>query len=491
MTGSVGMGELQALAPLLVVTGWAALLLLVSALAGGRSLRLGPLALCGLLLALVAVVWDWRLVGAGGQVLFGGLAVSDRFALFLDALLLLAGSLTVLISDAYLDEHGFADDAYFSLLLLAVSGMMLLVHATSFVMLLLGLETMSLAIYALVAFWVGKATSAEAALKYFVMGAVASAFLVFGVALIYGVTGATGYRALAEAATQAAGQPLLLLGMVFVLGALAFKVAIVPLHMWVPDAYEGAPTPVTGLMASAVKAAGFGALLRLLATSFAADGLVYGSTGWLNPCWTLAALTMSLGNLAALRQPSIKRMLAYSSVAHAGYVLLGVIAAGLHPGQLAPVLFYLLAYAAATLGALGVVAWIGRREAERLTFEDWAGLARHHPVVALAMTVFLLSLAGVPPTGGFFAKFYLFRAALRDPQLVTLVVIAVLNSVVSVYYYLRPVVAMYFQDGVAQPQPLARPGVYAMLGLALALVLLLGLLPGVPLEWALHAQLAR
>lgn len=491
MTGGVGMGELQALAPLLVVTGWAALLLLVSALAGGRSLRLGPLALCGLLLALAAVVWDWRLVGAGGQVLFGGLAVSDRFALFLDALLLLAGSLTVLISGAYLDEHGFADDAYFSLLLLAISGMMLLVHATSFVMLLIGLETMSLAIYALVAFWVGKATSAEAALKYFVMGAVASAFLVFGVALIYGVTGATGYRALAEAAAQAAGQPLLLLGMVFVLGALAFKVAIVPLHMWVPDAYEGAPTPVTGLMASAVKAAGFGALLRLLATSFAADGLVYGSTGWLNPCWTLAALTMSLGNLAALRQPSIKRMLAYSSVAHAGYVLLGVIAAGLHPGQLAPVLFYLLSYAAATLGALGVVAWIGRREAERLTFEDWAGLARHHPVVALAMTVFMLSLAGVPPTGGFFAKFYLFRAALRDPQLVTLVVIAVLNSVVSVYYYLRPVVAMYFQDGVAQPQPLARPGVYAMLGLALALVLLLGLLPGVPLDWALHAQLAR
>ncbi|MBK6848390.1 MAG: NADH-quinone oxidoreductase subunit N [Proteobacteria bacterium] len=491
MTGGVGMGELQALAPLLVVTGWAALLLLVSALAGGRSLRLGPLALCGLLLALAAVVWDWRLVGAGGQVLFGGLAVSDRFALFLDALLLLAGSLTVLISGAYLDEHGFADDAYFSLLLLAISGMMLLVHATSLVMLLIGLETMSLAIYALVAFWVGKATSAEAALKYFVMGAVASAFLVFGVALIYGVTGATGYRALAEAAAQAAGQPLLLLGMVFVLGALAFKVAIVPLHMWVPDAYEGAPTPVTGLMASAVKAAGFGALLRLLATSFAADGLVYGSTGWLNPCWTLAALTMSLGNLAALRQPSIKRMLAYSSVAHAGYVLLGVIAAGLHPGQLAPVLFYLLSYAAATLGALGVVAWIGRREAERLTFEDWAGLARHHPVVALAMTVFMLSLAGVPPTGGFFAKFYLFRAALRDPQLVTLVVIAVLNSVVSVYYYLRPVVAMYFQDGVAQPQPLARPGVYAMLGLALALVLLLGLLPGVPLDWALHAQLAR
>lgn len=491
MTGGVVMAELQALAPLLVVIAWGALLLLVSALAAGRSLRLGPLALCGLLLALVAVAWDWRFVGEGGRVLFGGLAVSDRFALFLDAVVLLAGALTVMVSGAYLEEHELADDAYFSLVLLAIGGMMLLVHASSFVMLLLGLETMSLAVYALVAFWVGKATSAEAGLKYFVMGAVASAFLVFGVALLYGVTGATSYRGLAEAAPQAAGQPLLLLGLVFVLGALAFKVAIVPLHMWVPDAYEGAPTPVTGLMASAVKVAGFGALLRLLATAFAADELALGPAGWLSPCWTLAALTMSLGNLAALRQPSLKRMLAYSSVAHAGYLLLGVITVGLRPGELAPVLFYLLAYTATTLGALGVVAWIGRRHAERLTFEDWAGLARHHPGVALVMTVFLLSLAGVPPTGGFFAKFYLFRAALRDPQLVTLVVIAVLNSVVSVYYYLRPVVAMYFQEGAAQPQPLARPSVYAMLGIAAALVLLLGLLPGLPLEWALQAQLAR
>lgn len=491
MTASVSLGELQALGPLLVVLGWAALLLLVSALAGGRSLRLGPLALCGLLLALAAVVWDWRFVGEGGRVLFGGLAVSDRFALFLDGVVLLGGLLTVLVSSAYLDEHDFADDAYFSLLLLAIGGMMLLVHASSFAMLVIGLETMSLAIYALVAFWVGKATSAEAGLKYFVMGAVASAFLVFGLALIYGATGATDYRTLAEAVPAAAGRPLFVLGMVFVLGALAFKVAIVPLHMWVPDAYEGAPTPVTGLMAAAVKAAGFGALLRLLATSLASEGVIYGASGWLNACWTLAALTMTFGNLAALRQPSLKRMLAYSSVAHAGYVLLGVITVGLHPGQLAPVLFYLLSYAATTLGALGVVAWIGRRDAERLTFEDWAGLARHHPLVALTMTVFLLSLAGVPPTGGFFAKFYLFRAALRDPQLVTLVLIAVLNSIVSVYYYLRPIVAMYFQDGVAQPQPLARPAVYAMLGLALVLVLLLGVLPGVPLEWALRAQLAR
>ncbi len=255
--------------------------------------------------------------------------------------------------------------------------------------------------------------------------------------------------------------------------------------MWAPDAYEGAPTPVTGFMAAGVKAAAFGAILRLLSTAFASPLLVFDFTGWASVLSVLAALTMTLGNLAAIRQENIKRMLAYSSIAHAGYLLIGVVAMGLGVADAKPaVLFYLVAYTFTTLGAFGVVAWIGNRSDERLYVDDWAGVGASRPAVALAMTIFLLSLGGVPPTGGFFAKFYLFRAAMETPQLYWLVVIGVLNSVVSVFYYLRVVVAMYFRDAARPFSPTDGASMRAGLLLTALVVVLLGIFPGTFVEWA-------
>jgi NADH-quinone oxidoreductase subunit N len=260
--------------------------------------------------------------------------------------------------------------------------------------------------------------------------------------------------------------------------AFGFKVAAVPFHMWAPDAYEGAPTPVTAFMATTVKAAGFATLIRLVSTAFSRTDLAYGASGWASVCSVLAVLTMTIGNLGALRQDNVKRMLAYSSIAHAGYLLVGVVAIAV-VGQEAkgPLVYYLVAYTFTTIGAFGVVAWIGSRNDERLAVDDWAGLAGKHPGVALAMTIFMLSLGGIPPTAGFFGKFYVFRAALAKPSLVWLVVIAVLNSVVSVYYYLRVVTAMYFREAGREAKPLRSASITAALLVAAVGVLLIGILP--------------
>jgi NADH-quinone oxidoreductase subunit N len=269
------------------------------------------------------------------------------------------------------------------------------------------------------------------------------------------------------------------MGEYFILVAMAFKVAAVPFHMWAPDTYEGAPTPITGFMAAGVKAAAFGGILRLLESAFGSPLLVFDFTGWASILSVLAALTMTLGNLAAIRQENIKRLLAYSSISHAGFILIGVIAVGLGAeGARASVLFYLVAYTFTTLGVFGVVAWIGNRQDERLFVDDWAGLGAARPAVALAMTIFLLSLGGVPPTGGFFAKFYLFRAAMDNPQLHWLVVLGVLNSVVSIYYYLRIVVAMYFRDALRPLAPTDSAATRAALLITAVAVVFLGLFPG-------------
>jgi NADH-quinone oxidoreductase subunit N len=318
------------------------------------------------------------------------------------------------------------------------------------------------------------------------MGAFATGFLVYGMAMVYGTTGgALGYAEIAAKVSSASKTPLFYLGEYFILIALAFKVAAVPFHMWAPDTYEGAPTPVTGFMAAGVKAAAFGGIVRLMGEAFGSPLLVFDNTGWASILSVLAAVTMTLGNLAALRQENVKRMLAYSSVAHAGYILIGVVAAGLGVASAKPaVLFYLIGYTFTTLGAFGVVAWIGNRRDERLLIDDWAGVGAARPGVALAMTLFLLSLGGVPPTGGFFGKFYLFKAAMESPQLTWLVVVGVLNSVVSVYYYLRIVVAMYFKDASRPLQPTDSASMRAGLLITAIAVVLLGVFPGTFVEWA-------
>jgi NADH-quinone oxidoreductase subunit N len=351
---------------------------------------------------------------------------------------------------------------------------------------------MSLAAYVLTGCWRRSLRSIEGAIKYFLMGAFATGFLVYGMALVYGTTGGElSFPGIAAKVPEAAKSPVFFIGEYFILIALAFKVAAVPFHMWAPDAYEGAPTPVTGFMAAGVKAAAFGGIVRLLDTAFSNPLLVFDFTGWASILSVLAALTMTLGNLAAIRQENIKRLLAYSSISHAGYILIGVIAVGLGAeGAKSAVLFYLVAYTFTTLGVFGVVAWIGNRQDERLFIDDWAGLGAARPAVALAMTLFLLSLGGVPPTGGFFAKFYLFRSAMENPQLYWLVVVGVLNSVISIYYYLRIVVAMYFRDALRPLAPTDSVSTRVALLLTAVAVVFLGLFPGSFMEGAGHAASA-
>jgi NADH-quinone oxidoreductase subunit N len=478
--------QLLAYAPMLLLIVLGCVILIAETFVQGKSRSgLAWLALAGCVGSLALIAGQWS-DAAQPATHFNGMLVVDRMALFLDATFAMAALLTLLFAPPYLREQGFEFGEFYSIVLFGAAGMMMVAHATSFVSLLIGIETMSLAAYVLTGCWRRSLRSAEGAMKYFLMGAFATGFLVYGMALVYGTTGGElSYAGIAAKVGTASKTPLFYLGEYFILIALAFKVAAVPFHMWAPDAYEGAPTPVTGFMAAGVKAAAFGGIVRLMSEAFGSPLLVFDNTGWASILSVLAAATMTLGNLAALRQENIKRLLAYSSIAHAGYLLLGVVAAGLGVASAKPaVLFYLLGYTFTTLGAFGVVAWIGNRQDERLLVDDWAGLGAARPAVALAMTIFLLSLGGVPPTGGFFGKFYLFKAAMESPQLTWLVVVGVLNSVVSVYYYLRIVVAMYFKDAVRPLAPTDAASMRIGLLITAVAVVLLGLFPGTFVDWA-------
>jgi NADH-quinone oxidoreductase subunit N len=474
------------MAALLILTGMGCLVLLAETFVKGHSRQgLMWLSVGGCVAALVAVVTQWGDAATPVNILQDMWTV-DRLSLFLDGTFIVAAAITLLLSTAYMREHDFESGEYYGLVLFTAAGMMMVVHATHLLMLLIGIETMSLAAYVLTGIWRRNARSSEGALKYFLMGAFATGFLVYGSALVYGTTGgAMTYAAIAAKVNQAAGQPLFLIGFYFILVAMIFKVAAVPFHMWAPDAYEGAPTPATGLMAAGVKAAAFGGLVRLLSGPFGGSTLAGDGNGWVQVLSWVSVLSMTLGNLAALRQENIKRMLAYSSIAHAGYLLLGLPAMGYGIANAqSAVLFYLAVYTFTTLGTFGVVAWVGRRGDERLFIDDWAGLGNQRPALALAMTIFLLSLGGVPPTGGFFGKFYLFRTAMEDPRLYWLVIAGVLNSVVSIYYYLRVVVAMYFRDPVRPHEPFPSASMRVALVVAVVAVVALGVFPGTMLGWA-------
>ncbi len=478
--------QLAAYPPMLILIGMGCVILLGETFIRGTS-RTG-LAWIGVgacVASLVAIIAEWP-DAATPTTHFNGMLTVDRMSLYLDAAFVLSAALTLLFAPPYLKEQRFEFGEFYALVLLGTAGMMMVVHSTSLVSLLIGIETMSLAAYVLTGSWRRSLRSAEGAMKYFLLGAFATSFLVYGIALIYGTTGGElTYAGIASKVGTASQSPLFYLGEYFVLVALVFKVAAVPFHMWAPDAYEGAPTPVTGFMAAGVKAAAFGAIVRILGTAFSSPLMVFDFTGWASALSVLAVLTMTVGNLAAIRQDNVKRMLAYSSIAHAGYLLIGVVAGGLGVASATPaVLFYLVAYTFMTLGSFGVVAWIGNRSDERLYIDDWAGLASSRPAVALAMTIFLLSLGGVPPMGGFFAKFYLFRAAMEAPQLYWLVVVGVLNSMVSIYYYLRIIVAMYFRDPVRPLVPTDGTSMRAGLLLTAVVVVLLGVFPGTFVDWA-------
>jgi NADH-quinone oxidoreductase subunit N len=428
----------------------------------------------------VAFLYVRSLAIAGFESQMGGTLVADEFALFFQGVILAIAALAVVMSGSYLRENEMERGEYYTLILFSSVGMMGLVSAIDLISLFVALEIMSVALYALAGMRRGDDQSQEAAIKYYITGAFASAFFLFGVALLYGLSGSTRLSVIAATiagSSQGEVPVLAVLGMGLILVGLGFKVGAAPFHMWVPDVYEGSPTPVTGFMAAAVKAAAFGAFLRIFGTA-----LPDLSFQWHSAVAILAILTMVIGNLGALTQKNVKRMLAYSSVAHAGYILVGLSAST----QLAAgaVLFYIVAYAAANIGSFGALAGLAKNGREPLTLSDIAGLGRRRPFVAACLTVFMVSLTGVPVSAGFVGKFQLFRAAVYADQ-TRLAIIAVILSVVSAYYYLHVVVAMYMREPDG-PDELNRVTLGSKVVLAVAAVatLALGMFPGGLLDLA-------
>ncbi len=419
-----------------------------------------------------AAVVAFMMAGSGGTT-FGGMFVSDGYSSFFKLIFIANLILTVLISTKYLETLRINFGEYYSLVLFATLGMMLMASAADIIVLYLGLELMALSTYVLAGFIRYDMRSNEAAMKYLLLGAFASAILLYGTSMIYGLTGTTNIRDIAAYITGhgLVGNPLLTVSMVMFAVAFSFKIAAVPFHMWAPDAYEGAPTPVTAFMSVGPKAAGFAVLGRVFLVAF---GSV--RADWSIVLIPIAILTMAVGNIVALSQTNIKRMLAYSSIAHAGYMLVGVIAGT--PGGLSGVLNYMLIYAFMNVGAFAVVILLrteGAVKGEEIS--DYEGLAKTHPAAAALMLVFMFSLTGIPPMAGFMGKFYLFLSAINAGY-TWLVVVAVLFSAISAYFYLRIVMLMYMKEPKETLQLNASPGLGLALAVTVAAVVLIGILPG-------------
>jgi NADH-quinone oxidoreductase subunit N len=437
-------------------------------------------------ISFIGIVATAVLTGAGwgGHIeSFGGSVVLDNFATFFKIIFLVGAGLAVLISDQYMDREGCNHGELYPLILFAVVGMMLMASGTDLMTIFLGLEVMSVSLYVLAGFNRANPKSNEAGLKYFLLGAFSTGFLLYGMALIYGATGTTRLYKIASIVGQMTvptANVMLVAGMLLMLTGFLFKVAAAPFHMWTPDVYEGAPTPITAFMSAGPKAAGFAAALRILLLA-----LPTLQVEWSQLLWIIAVLTMTVGNITALRQDNIKRMLAYSSIAHAGYCLVGF-AAGNGTGT-AGILFYMLSYAFMNIGAFAVVVLVAKKGEGNGNVMDFAGLGFKRPLLAVAMTVFLFSLAGIPPTAGFIGKFYLFSGAVQRGY-IWLAVIGVLNSAASVYYYLRVMVYMYFKDPTEEFNWVKVTGPIALaLIIAVAGTMIPGIVPSFILEFAQNA----
>ena len=442
----------------------------------GPSFDLGWLALGGILLAALANGWLYGVEEVGVT----SMVAVDGFRLFANWIFLIAAALAILISFTYVYRQRLQAGEFYGLILLSTAGMMFMAGARDLIIVFLGLEVMSIAVYALCAFNRRDRRSAEAGLKYFLLGAFSTGFFLYGIALTYGATGSTNIAEIAVAVEGGATQgPLLTFGIALLIIGFGFKVSAVPFHMWTPDVYEGAPSPVTAFMSAAVKTAAFVAFLRIFLTAFTG---VYEE--WYAILWWLAAVTMVVANLIALVQTNVKRMLAYSSVAHAGYLLVAVTAA--NETAAAGMLFYLLIYALMNIGAFAVVIAVSNQGEENQQIEDYAGLGHREPLLAVILTIFLLSLAGFPGTGGFMGKIYLLQGAV-DAELWTLSVILVLTTVVSYYYYLRVAWFAWMRD---PHQDTAGVHVFVPSTTRLALIagvvviLYTGVFPGATLELA-------
>ncbi|HXN86624.1 MAG TPA: NADH-quinone oxidoreductase subunit N [Candidatus Binataceae bacterium] len=419
----------------------------------------------------IAFVLTFAMSGQNTTAFSGSIAIDD-FAVFFQLAILFAAAVVVLMSLNYANETRLPGAEYYSLILFAALGMMLMASAGDLIIIFLGLETMSISIYVLAGLKRSDPRSNEAAIKYFLLGAFSTGFLLYGIALIYGATGTIKLEPIRVALSHGVGlsSPMLMLGVAMLLIGFGFKIAAVPFHMWTPDVYEGAPTPITAFMATGVKLAAFAGFMRVFSLH-----LIAVSADWSSVLWVVAALTMTIGNVVAVVQTNIKRMLAYSAIAHAGYLLVAMTAA--IPAAGAAMMYYLVGYVFANLGAFGVVTALERRGEANDLISDYRGLAAREPGLAAAMAIFLLSFTGVPPLVGFIGKFYVFTAALQA-GLVWLVVIAVLNAVIAAYYYIYVIVAMYMQEGGVPVSKMSlRPGLVATITIALIGTVLIGIYP--------------
>lgn len=481
-------GDLGWIAPFLILAIAGMLLVLAEAFFKGRDhTTLVGLSVAGSLAAAIASIVLYRQLGPGeihpifADSKSGAMLVGDRTGYVLTALFSVTTAFCALISPAHQREHGWQIGEYYGIMLLSAAGMAILAQAASLVTIFLGIETMSIGVYVMCALRRTSRRSNEAAMKYFIVGAFATGFLMYGMALLYGASGTLSLLNMQAALAKSGNPGLVIIGSFMLIVAFGFKVAAVPFHMWAPDAYEGAPTPVTAFMAAAVKSAAIAAMIRLFGLALGGDVIPFGTLGWASPLVVIAGITITIGNISAVRQDNIKRMLAYSSISHAGVLLVGISAMGLGSATASSsIVYYLIAYSVSTIGAFAVVAYVGSKGRERLMVDDWAGLASQHPGAALAMTICLLSFGGMPPTGGFFGKFYLFKSAMDvyDGQLLWVVIVGVVNSAISIYYYLRIVTAMYFRESTTPFEVTKSPGLLFTIAFIPLLVLELGIMPG-------------
>lgn len=471
--------EFWLLLPEIVLAIFGMALLISGTVGRGISSRMAAMgSLVGLGAATILVVWTQGQATMGAPIL-AGMFVLDSYALYWKILFLIATALTVFLSVKFIEEGGYRAGEYYSLLLLATTGMMLMVSGFNLLSIWISLELMALSSYILAGYFKYERRSNEASLKYFVLGALSSGILLYGISLLYGATNTLALPELSRSLSTAVlnGDLLSAVGWVLLAVGLFFKVSAAPFHVWTPDVYVGAPTPVTGYLAVASKAASFAILVRIFY-----QGLAPLVIDWQIVVAAVATLSMIWGNIAALTQTNVKRMLAYSSIAHAGYILIGVLAAS--ETGLWALMFYILAYSFFTLGAFGTVVLLERREYAGETLSDYAGLARRAPFLAACMLIFLLALTGLPPTGGFFGKVYLFAAAV-EAGWTWVALIGVLTSAISLYYYMAVVVQMYFKDAEETSLiPLRAPGLVAAIGFCAVVTVILGLLPGIFVDLA-------
>jgi len=453
------------LLPELVLTAGALLVLIVDVLLprGSRGVMWATLAV---LAATLAALLPFA---ATNVVIANGLLAVDQFALFFKVVFLVAAILTVLMSVGYLEVEGASPGEYYFLILCATLGMMIMAGGIDLITSFIGLETMAVSFYVLVGFIKPNQRSNEAAVKYFLLGAFSLGILLYGMSVMYGLSGTTNLRAMATVFAGQERDPLLVLAVILVVSGLGFKIAAVPFHMWAPDVYEGAPTPITAFLSVGSKAAAFAMLLRIFM-----EGLPSMNADWRLMFEVLSIVTMTVGNLAALTQSNLKRMLAYSSIAHAGYLLMGVVAAT--PRGVAAMLIYLFVYGFMQLGAFAIIVMMRRRDVIGDEVKDLSGLHVRHPFAAFAMLLFMLSLGGIPPTAGFMGKLWLFGAAI-DAGYVWLAVIGVLNSAVSLYYYIRVVVFMYLRKETTGSEPVASPALAFTLAVTVVATIAFGVYP--------------